>query len=391
MYPLKLILLCVYFLTYLIPRKRNRWVFGEAHGFNNNSKYLFIEVINNSPEIEAFWIGDSMTVKQLQGKGLPAYNRFSLYGIYLCITAKIYVVSWTHGDINFYLSGGAHVVNLWHGLAWKKCLWLEPKYAKYEDVSFIRKITHILKAPIVYFPPKLVLSTSPFYTDIYAKMFKVKKEQCVEDIYPRVRFMLKPKEDIIAYLEKYALTEHLELIKKLSSYHKVFLYAPTFRDTGEDFVASSGIDFHELNNKLVKTYSFLIVKFHPSTIYDSSRYDSLSNITFLSKKYDLNAIMPFTDVLISDYSTTLIDYMLLKKKMIAFIFDYDKYILTCRELLFDIKESLRGVPIAENQDELIELMFSEDMGIADIPQELFDRYWMPTGNLLERIKCLSLL
>ena len=372
-----------------MPRKKNRWVFGEAHGFNNNSKYLFLDVINSAPEIEAYWIGDSQTVKQLQEKGLPAYSRFSVYGIFLCLTSKIYVVSWTHGDVNFYLSGGADVVNLWHGLAWKKCLWLEPKYAKYENVSFWRKMAHVIMSPILYFPPKLVLSTSPFYTGIYAKMFKVKKDQCVEDIYPRVKFMMQSQDEIIAYLKKYSLNEHIKLIEKLSSYRKVYLYAPTFRDTGEDFVASSGIDFYALNGQLVKETSFLIVKFHPSTIYDSSKYSSLTNIVFLNKKYDLNAIMPFTDVLISDYSTTLIDYMLLKKKMIAFIFDYEKYISTCRELLFDIKESLQGVPIANNADELIEMMFSDSMEIPDIPQELFDRYWKPTGNILDRIKQLS--
>ena len=342
---IKLFALLLFYISYLIPRKKNRWLFGEAHGFNNNSKYLYLDIIENHPEIDPIWIGEKRTVRMLRAMGLPAFYRYSLKGIYLCLCSKVYIVSWSTSDISFYLSGGALVVNLWHGLAWKKCLWLHD--SNYDKLSQIQKIIHFINKPGLHLHPHIVLSTSSFYTDIFAKTFRVGKDCCIQDIYPRVKFMLKPREEIINHLIKYSFDYYLSLIKQLSCYKRVFLYAPTFRDTGEDFI--------------------------------------IKNIIFLNKEYDLNILMPFTDILITDYSTTLVDYLLLRKMIIAFIFDYEQYISKSRELLFPYEDCIKGIPIANNSNELIKIMFS-DQNRMEVPKELIKRYWESSDDLIETIK-----
>ena len=130
----------------------------------------------------------------------------------------------------------------------------------------------------------------------------------------------------------------------------------------------------------------MIIKFHPATHYDGSKFSSLKNIVLLGKKYDLNMIMPFTDVLITDYSTTLTDYMLLNKNMIVFIFDFESYISQCRDLLFPFEECIKGIPVAHNANELLLLMFKESVTLPNIPSELIERYWKPSRDIIEAIK-----
>ena len=378
----KLVALLCYFPTYLIPRKKKRWVFGEAHGFSNNSKYFFLEVLQEHPEIEAYWIGSRDTVRQLRRQSLPVHYRYSPKGIYLCLTAKVYVVSWLPGDICFYFSGGATIVNLWHGVGFKKILWLNSSNLLAET-SLYRKVIHFIYRPQLYFHPSIVLSTSPFYTEyVFTKCFRVPKENCVEDIYPRVKFMLKEKDEILGYLQKHAYTQQYDFNASLSAYSRVILYAPTFRDTGKDFIADSGINFNELNEIMQRQNALFIVKLHPSTRYDSKTYHGLTNIRFLDRTYDLYTTMPFTDILITDYSSILADYLLLGKKIIAFPFDYEQYVTECRELQFDYFTCIEGIPVARNYEQLKHLLISE---VPPASQTSINRYWQPSENLYERI------
>ena len=382
---IRLLFLIIYALSHLAIRKKNRWAFGEPHGFNNNSKYFFLEVLEKHPEIEAKWIGSKKIAKELTAKGIPAYWRYSMAGIYYTLTSKVFVVSWTTGDINFYLSGGAIIVNLWHGIPLKKCLWLDTLVTNKERKGWLGRIIDIIESPIAYLGCLYVNSPSAYFTPFFMKMFRVENNHVIEDIYPRNKFMMKSKDEILYFLKKYKYFDELNFIKCIAKFSKVLLYAPTFRDNGKDFVESSGINFIELNKQLMIYNTCLIVKFHPATKYDGTRFKDLSNVLFLNNKFDLYPIMPFTDLLISDYSSILYDYMLLNKKMLAFTFDYKQYVSECRELLFDIREGLDGIPIVNNARELENLIFTNTEKLPDASPILYEKCWKPSENLIERI------
>lgn len=385
----KSLALILYMISHLFPRNKKRWVFGEPHGFNNNSKYLFLDILESHPEIDAAWIGDAKTVKMLKEKRLTAYERWSLRGLYYCMTSKVYVVSWTTGDINFYLSGGASIVNLWHGTPLKKCRWLVDTYIRREGGNAIHRFLNRVYVPVLYYGKVILNSPSSFYTDIFMDMFRVNRKYVIEDIYPRNRFMMKSKNEIISFLERYGYNDDLSLIKKLAVYERIILYAPTFRDSGKDFVAYSGLDFVELDRKLANYNYYFIVKLHPATNCDRTRFQGLKNILFLSNKYDLYPLMPFTDLLISDYSSILFDYMLLDKKVIAFTFDYMEYVKECRELICDIKEGLDGIPLVNNAKELVDMILGDENKIPSPTSELYRKCWEPSANLVNRVLIAS--
>ena len=72
-----------------------------------------------------------------------------------------------------------------------------------------------------------------------------------------------------------------------------------------------------------------------------------SNITDITKKsMDIQEILMDTDILISDYSSTYIDYLLLDRPLIFYNFDYEDYLQNDREMYYDYDEVTPGYKAA---------------------------------------------
>jgi len=380
---LRSIALLFYYIERIIPRKKNRWLFGGVTGFNNNSKYLFLEVVKNKPNIKAIWIGrNKKIVDEIRQLGYTAYYRFSIKGIWLCLTSKYYIVDHTQNCINFWTSGGAFIVNLWHGVGWKACLWSNPIHKIYRKKNGWEKYIHKLYHPHLYYKPDLLLSTSPFMTQhFFAPMFDVPYDRCVEDYYPRCRYMMQPKAKIIESLQAHQETNTLNILKSFESYDKIIYYTPTYRDAQYDFLKESGIDFEDLNDLMKKNNYLFVIKCHPSTKIDNVTNISNSNIILLDKLTDSYNIMPFTDAMISDYSSIVFDYMLLKKPIILFPFDMDQYNQSSRSLVFHYTEIVKGIPIANTYQELkSQLSQLNSYRLSDIKL-----VWEKKDDLIDRI------
>ena len=113
---------------------------------------------------------------------------------------------------------------------------------------------------------------------------------------------------------------------------------PTWRDDKRDFISYSEIDFEQLNQILEQQNSLFILKLHPNTNLTIQAITQYNNIHILQKSIDIYPILPFTDVLITDYSSIYYDYLLLNKDVILFLFDFDNYLKNCRELAYDFNQ-----------------------------------------------------
>jgi len=89
-----------------------------------------------------------------------------------------------------------------------------------------------------------------------------------------------------------------------------------------------------------------IFKLHPLTVFEKINLDEVnkfSNLTVMDKNMDIYPILPFTDCLISDYSSIYYDYLLMKdKEVYLFPYDYEEYILKSRSLAFDYNKQMPG-------------------------------------------------
>ena len=121
----QLLLLPVYWLSFLVPRDKKIWLFGSTFGrrFADNPRYLYLYVSQHRDElgIRPIWISHNEdVVKMLNAEGYEAYMYHSLKGIWFALRGKLYLYDNYSKDINFWQSGGALKINLWHGIPLKK-------------------------------------------------------------------------------------------------------------------------------------------------------------------------------------------------------------------------------------------------------------------------------
>lgn len=136
---------------------------------------------------------------------------------------------------------------------------------------------------------------------------------------------------------------------------KVILYAPTWRDN--EFHKSGGWKFHlmldlekmrqALGNEyivLLRTHYFVVDGLDLAQFggfaYNVSRYDDIARLYLIS------------DVLITDYSSVFFDYANLRRPMLFFTYDLDKYRDVLRGFYMDIEKELPG-PVVFSTEEII--------------------------------------
>ena len=324
-------------LSYIFPRSKKIWVFGSNMGFAGNAKYLYIHTSINE-DIKAIWIGNKDEYEQISKLGLRVYYRYSIKGILYSLLAGVYIYNSYVSDINLYTFGFAKRVNLWHGVGIKNCerkISTGPLAKIYQTKNLFIKLKHL---PL-FVKPHFFLSTSEQMKQLCSQCFDLKYEQFIDNMYPRCDIFFMPEEDRRIFITKYENIQTINLINDISRHSYSYLYMPTWRDSGFNFMHD--FDFDELNKTLKSRNELLIIKLHPVSNIKIS--DSYSNILVINKYIDLNSIMSYTDSLITDYSSVYYDYITMpNKRLILYIPDYERYISYDRDLAFDYMESTEG-------------------------------------------------
>ena len=159
---------------------------------------------------------------------------------------------------------------------------------------------------------------------------------------------------------------------------KMILYAPTYRDWegGEGIIP---IDIEKWREKLGNNY-VLLFRAHPTVKISASARDSF--FINVSSYESIAELMLASDMLISDYSSVFFDYSLLKKPMICWAYDYEKY-TSFRKLRINVLEELYGGKITE--DELIEMILDLPSGvIMEMVTAFQKKYVSEYGNAAEK-------
>lgn len=318
----------VYGFSFLIPRDKKTWVFGSFGTYNDNSRYLFEYVIQEHKDIRAIWISSDDQSVLLASRYGEAYQRNSFKGLYYALRAKVYVYAAYTRDICWYASGGAYKVNLWHGIPLKKIefdIRTPPLVNVFHNANLVAHFKH----PHAHIRHNLVLSPSQYvYEYSFKSAFRLRSEaEIVISQYPRV-----------TKIEELAKTTP---VNPDTQQGITFLYAPTWRDSGGDFIVSSGIDFDALEQLLATFDAKLVVKLHPATkiACDLSHYQ---HILMANNRLDPCELMAQADCLITDYSSMYFDYMVLDRPIIFFAFDKDEY-LKEREFYLEYDDNTPGV------------------------------------------------
>ncbi len=364
----------VYPVSLIMPRNRSLWVFGSNFGFADNPKYLFYDIINNHHEIKAIWIYRKITDKDyFRTKNIKAYYYKSILGFLYSLRAGVYVYSFRTSDINYYTSGNAIKVNLWHGIALKEVEFRakKGKMAYRYNGSLISRYRY----PILYQKPTVLLNVGPRYSEILRESFKLREEDCITDMYPRCKPFFE--DPILQHKRIYDEGgELLELYKRINLYRKVYFYMPTFRDTNRNLFKDGNFNFEELNQALIATNSIFVIKVHPNSFSNIPEIANFSNIYFVKRQFDVYPLLPFVTTLITDYSSIYFDVLLLKKEILLFPFDKDLYQEGDRELVFDYDKDIIGKKIYHFEELIHVIRDQTDLHLKEEDyKNLVESFW----------------
>ena len=137
---------------------------------------------------------------------------------------------------------------------------------------------------------------------------------------------------------------------------KIILYAPTWRDdewygTGQ-YKFSLKLDLDKLRAELGDEY-VVVLRTH-YLIVDALDLDSYKGFAYNGADFDdISLLYLISDILITDYSSVFFDYANLKRPMLFFTYDLDKYRDVLRGFYFDLEELLPG-PLVFTTDEIID-------------------------------------
>ncbi len=141
---------------------------------------------------------------------------------------------------------------------------------------------------------------------------------------------------------------------------KIVLYAPTFR--GESISRSYiklDLDFANLKEKLSDRY-VIVTKFHPlmaeGGLSECDRRQGSGFVFDVSKILLPEEALCAADILITDYSSIIFEYLLLERPIVSFVPDIDEYIED-RGMFFPYDQLAPG-PYASTQEELVEKLLT---------------------------------
>lgn len=324
-------------LAHLVPRDDSLWVFGSRGGerFEGNAKYLFLQLRDESG-VRPVWISKSEgVVRELRAHGFDAYRADSLRGRIAMVRAGVVFVTGTMTDMALWPTGGASLIQLWHGVPLKRIAADAPSFEKFP-------IRERLRLLYTYRQFDAITLTAAKLSDPFRSAFRIAPDLPVTG-YPRNDALVReiPGERIG---QEYAVLDGIDAEHLLA-------YLPTYREDGSS--STEHIDFERLDAFLADHDAAMLVKFHPfeDPEIDAERFDRLH---FLPPEFDIYPAFREVDALVTDYSSVYFDFLLLDRPVVFYAYDRESYEENPGFYL-DYDEVTSG-PVAETFDELLDTL-----------------------------------
>ncbi len=308
----------------------------EGKIYGCSPKYISEYILSNSSEYQVYWIFDKHTDVSEVDPRIHIVKPFSLKYLWTINTAgfvfnnfrsRFYNLSWKKRNAQKYIM-------TWHGpMPLKK---IEKDVTAGDRNTYIEIIDKDNKCC------DLMLSCSKFTTELIRRAMDYKGEVLEEGV---------PRNDILFKTKTFSkLKEKVFSKYNISNNEKVVLYAPTFRTNhGTD---KYNIDWSIVSpalNKFFYSDKFVILyRLHPDLLIKFDFGEECNGrIINVSDYLDIQELLCVADLFITDYSSTMFEFALLKKPCILFASDYETY---DRQFYFDIQKL--PFPLATNSESL---------------------------------------
>lgn len=310
------------FLNQLFPKDKTRWVFhSRPVGYRDNARAFYEYVSLRAPKIKTIWLVDTRTeVDVLQHRGVPALYWRSLGGLWWLFRAG--VIFTTHSGFVDLKVRRQRLVNLWHGMPIKAIGFTQTtKVDKRVQRGHERKLGRV----------DHWVATSPLTRLVISSSFGARSAQIGITGQPRTDRLFQNDNSSRNTLHQYF---------DIGPRERLILWTPTFRkpssglrDDGDDLseLLKAEGSLAILNDVLNRGEAHLIIKTHQYEEWEGIQKDRFKRIHLISDAglgelgMELHDVLASTVVLITDYSSIFVDYLLLDRPLIFFVPDLETY------------------------------------------------------------------
>ena len=284
-----------------------------GNSYGDNIKSLSIYISDHDPKAEIVW---AFSPRFFSKADCP-YKSVRLYTFkyyYHILTSKYIFSNARLNQRMLHKRKGQIYLQTWHGTALKR-LGTDVKTRKRSW------LLRMLNPNVFQFDVNntdIMISGSKFMTDVFRNKFLFKG---------RIEETGTPRNDIF-------FQDHPEIIEKVRSYYnidpeaQIILYAPTFRSDGK-------LTYYDINaEKLMTSWeekmgkkSVLMVRLHPNLQCKSKYFIStFPEGTINASDYpDMQELLYCADLLVTDYSSSMFDFMYTYRPVLLYVPDKESY------------------------------------------------------------------
>ena len=333
------------------PVNRNKVVLlsFDGKGYGDNPKYIAEEILRRNPKSKLVWL-----VSKWEYYVPDPILKVGISGRKACFelsTAKIIISNSKFNIPSYYKKKrNQFYLQTWHGD-------FALKYIE-KEVENELKASYVAKSKADSAMTDAVISGSRLFSQILKDSFWL-PEKCAI-----LEFGI-PRNDIYFRGERYR--EELKQALGFSPEDNILLYAPTFRDKGE--TDCYNLDFERLRMAMCQKTNAkwkVVVRLHPNITRRSNLFSYNEFIINGSTYSDQQELCMVSDCLITDYSSIMGDFLLMKKPVFLYVPDLERY--SDRTTGRGLRDLFYQLPLSmsRTQDDL-------EMRIAAFDQESYRR------------------
>lgn len=305
--------------------------------YSDSPKYIYEYMQKNYPKLNYIWvfnnpdknviIGNAEKVKKGSKEYYEAYSK-----------AKFWV---TNARLPLYLNKKENQIYIqtWHGTPLKR-LANDMKVVRMPGTTTANYKKNFYAETSRW---DYLVSPNRYSSNIFKTAFWMDEERTWEIGYPRNDVLVNRSND----------QEYINQIKKdlnLPEDKKVIMYAPTWRD--DEFVKKGQylfdlkINLENLQKELGENYVILLrMHYLIANALDLNGYEDFA--IDVSNYSDISELYLISDALITDYSSVMFDFGILKRPQYFFAYDIEKYDKGLRGFYMDYMNDLPGEIITD--------------------------------------------
>ena len=319
--------------------QKDNWVVFESflgRNYSDSPKYIYKYLLEHKGDKYRYiWIINDTKTK-IPGNPVKV-KRFSLKYFYYMTRAK-YWVNNMRQPVWYAKRDSQVLLETWHGTPLKKLVF---------DMDDVYSASPTYKRQ-VYSQSRFwdyLVSANPFSTDVFQSCFLYEKDKILESGYPRNDILYAPnKEEIAAQIKK-----NLGIPED----KKTILYAPTWRD--DEFYDKGQykfklkLDLEYLRKEIGDEYVILLRTHY--FIADAIDVTGMEDFVFNVSEYnDIAELYLISDICITDYSSVFFDYANLRRPILFFTYDLEKYRDVLRGFYISIEDDVPGPLLFTNEE-----------------------------------------